>query len=145
MEYLLPITPQPALRVRGNSHYTPAKYRNYQKRLVSAIKACGVEPGDYAGLEITFYVPISKSNKSKNVAGDMHRIKPDEDNLLKAFKDCLEKAGIVSNDKIIGAAFPQKYWCGTKVGYIYFELFTLKEWHSKFGKPPVITKEFETL
>lgn len=55
---------------------------------------------------ITFYrpVPASTSNVKKRqmLAGLIHPIgKPDRSNMLKFVEDCLEGAGIISNDSII--------------------------------------------
>lgn len=147
MECILPITPRPALRARKgtNSVYTPQKYRKYKKALVNLFLQLDIEKKDYAGIYVVFYIPISKTNKKKYLPGQMHRIKPDSDNLLKAVKDAMEKAKIIHNDSQIAVDYPQKYWCGTKDGYIYLKLYTESEWQKEFGAPVTITEDFENL
>lgn len=147
MECILTITPRSALRARkgANSVYTPEEYRKYKKALVKQLLQLEIEQKDYAGIYVVFYIPISKSNKKKYIPGQMHRIKPDSDNLLKAVKDALQDAKIVHNDSQIAVDYPQKYWCGTQYGYIYLKLYTESEWQNEFGAPVTITKDFENL
>lgn len=64
-------------------------------------------------MDITFYMPIPKSAskiKRRQMLNGMiaHITKPDRTNLLKFIEDCLQLAGILSNDSIVVAGEPFK-------------------------------------
>lgn len=57
-------------------------------------------------LDVFFFMPIPKSTskikRNQMLNGVIHHIgKPDRSNLLKFIEDCLQRAGILSNDSII--------------------------------------------
>lgn len=66
-------------------------------------------------LNVIFYMPIpkntSKVRKLQMLNGVIHhRGKPDRTNLLKLIEDCIERAGIISNDSIIVGGHSEKLY-----------------------------------
>jgi Holliday junction resolvase RusA-like endonuclease len=73
-----------------------------------------------------FYMPIPKSTskcrREQMLNGMIHHIgKPDRSNMLKFIEDCLEKAGIISNDSIIIQGNTQKLYGIKPKTLIYLE------------------------
>ena len=74
-------------------------------------------------LDLFFEMPIPKYwSKKKRLAFDVeweqknnvwHYKKPDRSNLVKLYEDCLEKAGVLSNDSLIVKGDSQKYYSPT--------------------------------
>lgn len=66
---------------------------------VRAIELARMIHGCPLRLDATFYIPV----KDRKKWGKPHTANPDEDNLRKAVKDVLEKAGVLQNDsRIVG-------------------------------------------
>lgn len=78
------------------------RYWEYKDKL----RASGVKIGD--SIDITFYIPMPKSwspKKKKNHYLEPHKQKPDIDNLLKAFMDC-----ILDEDESVFIVKAMKLW-----------------------------------
>lgn len=85
------------------------KYWAFKEELNILVKQKRYSIGD--DLNIVFRIPMldSWSQKKKNkMAGEYHQQKPDIDNLLKAFTDCL-----MTDDSKIYKVIVEKYWATT--------------------------------
>jgi Holliday junction resolvase RusA-like endonuclease len=61
--------------------------------------------------DIDFFIPMPKSwshKKKAEMSGKPHQVKPDVDNFLKAFMDCL-----CEDDSYIWDVHPRKFWAAT--------------------------------
>lgn len=84
------------------------KYRNLKDQLLSLM---GPYPADPHIVSAEFYLPMPKSwpkRKKEFMAGQMHRQKPDLDNLMKFLGDSL-----FPDDSRIAAGTYAKYWAET--------------------------------
>tara|TARA_Y100001972_G_scaffold38418_1_gene47310 strand:- start:1295 stop:1666 length:372 start_codon:yes stop_codon:yes gene_type:complete len=91
------------------------RYWKYKKMLEQQAKEQNYTPGDT--LDIEFHIPCPKSWSSKKVAmhaGEPHQQKPDIDNLLKAFLDCL-----LDEDKKVHTVKATKKWMVGGEGSIF--------------------------
>ena len=84
------------------------KYWAYKDALVEQARAMNysIDPGESI---VLFHVPMAKSwskKKKLEMHGTIHENKPDVDNLLKGFMDCLCPDG----DQAIYAILPIKVW-----------------------------------
>ncbi len=82
------------------------RYWEYKDMLRRQAKEQSYTPGYQ--LDIDFYIPCPKSWSKKKVAqhaGKPHQQKPDIDNLLKAFMDCL-----LDEDKKVHTVRARKIW-----------------------------------
>lgn len=125
MIYTLNITPQtsPRPRVTRFATYMPAKYVEYKKSLISAIKETGIPFGDYEELHITCFFPYPKATPKKNrIEGTKHKKKPDADNILKGIKDAITQALIIKDDNQISDCVIRKRYTVEPEGRIVFEL-----------------------
>ena len=90
------------------------RYWRYKDELRRQAEAHGYTPG--YELHIEFYIPCPKSWSKKKVAemaGKPHQQKPDIDNLLKGFMDCL-----LDEDKKVWNIRASKYWMTGGIGTI---------------------------
>lgn len=105
--YYFDVTPVPAPRMTKSdkwktnpNHKDPlkrqracvAEYFSYRDRLRFKAKAIGYEIAEQ--LEIVFFVPMPQSwseKKKARMTGHACRVKPDNDNYLKAFRDALSQ------------------------------------------------------
>jgi Holliday junction resolvase RusA-like endonuclease len=124
--------------------FTPQEYRKYQESLHWLVKSLNLTPGDYAHLEVIFFIP-GKEN------GILKRTRPDTDNYTKAIKDIFEKAkvlkrlkadkkGYTSDDSMIASEHALKITIDDPIGGIYFMLMTEQEYFAKYGNPADIFK-----
>ena len=69
-------------------------------------------PLDDKPLRVTyrFYFPIPKAQAKKIKSGEHYTKRPDTDNLQKCYNDCLQLAGIISDDKFIVSTCAIKYY-----------------------------------
>ena len=82
------------------------RYWAYKDRLKAIAKEIDYTVGDVLEIEFIIQIPKSYSNKkTAALAGEPHQIKPDLDNLVKAFIDCL-----TDDDKHIYKIKASKYW-----------------------------------
>lgn len=111
---LLNIIPQPALRPRvtRKGTYNIPKYANYKKALSILLKAKHKSIfKNSIKLKIVFYMPIPKMSKVKTLEKENqpHLVKPDLDNLIKAFCDSANEI-IYIDDKLICEIEAKKYY-----------------------------------
>jgi Holliday junction resolvase RusA-like endonuclease len=99
-------TPWAAPRRNGNTYYNPkSKEKAYaiwqlKAKFNHEQLSCPIRA------DFTFYFPVPKSaskiKRMQMLNGLIHHIgKPDRSNCLKFMEDCLQEAGIISNDSII--------------------------------------------
>lgn len=101
-----------------------ANYMSYKSQLQELSRQIGLNLSGRIDL-IQFYIPIPPSIKGKKRAariGQPHLLKPDVDNLLKAFMDSLEK-----EDSHVWSVSVDKIWVNTKTGYINVFIFNEEE------------------
>lgn len=82
------------------------RYWVYKDELVMLARTLDYEPANI--LNIIFYLPMPQSwsqKKKDKMRGKPHQQKPDTDNLMKAFKDCLMK-----KDETIYDERSRKFW-----------------------------------
>lgn len=77
-------------------------------------------------LHVTFYMPIPKNTsgvrRRQMLNGVIHHIaKPDRTNLLKFVEDCLEEAGVFTNDSVVVGGEPRKIYGETPKTIIRIE------------------------
>ena len=89
------------------------RYRDFCDQVVYQAEGWDIPKSD---LRIVFYVEAPKTKQER--AGDPHHLKPDVDNLLKAFFDALE-----DEDKYIYDVWASAYWC--KMGNGHIDVYTL--------------------
>lgn len=95
------------------------KYNRYKTALRYEAQSKRFEMPEY-GAHITFYIPVPQSwrpNKKKIHHLQPHQQKPDNDNLVKAFKD-----SVLKEDKAIWDYRITKRWINSNEGYIEIEL-----------------------
>lgn len=108
-------TPWAAPQRRGEVYFNP-KHQEKEQAIWQLRSQFNHEPlSGPLDLSATFYMPIPESTssirKKQMLNGIMHHIKkPDRSNLLKFVEDCLEKAGIISNDSIIVSGQTRKLY-----------------------------------
>jgi Holliday junction resolvase RusA-like endonuclease len=142
----IPIKPRQADRARrgrGNSMYTPEKYRRYQEDFLKLLGGVNKVPlGDYCHLSVICFIPYPKSTpQKKRINGALKRSVPDTDNYTKAVKDILKKHGAVSDDAIIASNEAVKVWIDDPIGGVYFKLLTVEEFYAEFGNPMDLFKQ----
>lgn len=125
MKYKLDIdaipTPRPRLGKFGT--YNPAHYTKYKKSLVILLKSLNIPKEDYSYVKVFFHFPYPSSTPKKNRIDEAPmRYKYDIDNLLKAFFDALQDAGIVEDDRKIAGVYAEKFFTIHQKGCIEFEL-----------------------
>jgi len=103
----IPVTPVPKPRMTKSDKWKkrPAttRYWEFKDELLSHVKG-NLEPV----FQVTFYIPMPKSwtNKMRTEKnGTPHKQKPDVDNFLKAFMDCL-----CDDDSYIYDVRARKFW-----------------------------------
>tara|TARA_R100000406_G_scaffold95172_2_gene88741 strand:- start:582 stop:953 length:372 start_codon:yes stop_codon:yes gene_type:complete len=82
------------------------RYWRYKDELIRQAKDKNYKPGNT--LDIEFCIPMPKSwslKKKAEYAGEPHQNKPDLDNLLKGFLDCL-----MDEDKMVHTINARKTW-----------------------------------
>lgn len=109
--------PEAQLRAPGLKRKTRlVKYNNYKNDLVDeAIEHNFSIPND--PFHVIFFIPFNKTaRKHFRLDNNMrpHRVKPDVDNLYKAFSDALKK----DKDQVIWDARMTKVWIDHPTGYI---------------------------
>lgn len=93
------------------------RYFKFKDELRYEAKKNGFQPSDQMAL--TFYIPVSQSwskKKKEEMNGQPHRLKPDLDNLDKAFKDAL-----IPEDCTIWHGVQKKFWTTDETGWITAE------------------------
>lgn len=63
---------------------------------------------------------LFKNNRSHD-NGEYKITKPDTDNLLKLFKDCMAKLGFFKNDAHVSSELTEKFWANTPGIYVRVE------------------------
>lgn len=112
---ILNIVPVPCPRprvTRGGSAYYPKRYRDFKRDCIALLRV------NYPDLKINkmivlidyvFVLPRPKYMQRGYIDGLIpHQKRPDLDNLLKSINDCIESAGIISNDCIISDSASRK-------------------------------------
>lgn len=92
------------------------KYNNYKNDLVDEAIDCNFAIPDES-FHVIFFMPFNKTaRKHFRLDNNMrpHRVKPDVDNLYKAFSDALKK----DRDQVIWDARMTKVWIDHPTGYI---------------------------
>ena len=104
------ITPVPKPRMVRSDRWRHRtcidRYWVYKDELNYIARAEDYQPGDT--LDIIFYLPMPDSwskKKKEKMIGKPHQQKPDTDNLMKAFKDCLMK-----KDETVYDERSRKFW-----------------------------------
>ena len=83
------------------------RYWAYKDNLKKLSKELNYRPGETLSLTFIIAMPKSWSNKKKEALnGKAHKQKPDLDNLIKAFKDCL----MVEDSHVHTYPFMRKIW-----------------------------------
>jgi Holliday junction resolvase RusA-like endonuclease len=114
-------TPRPRLSKFGA--YNPAAYTKYQKELITLLQQSGIPPSDYSYVEIKFYFPYADSEpQKKRVDNAPMRKKFDIDNLSKGIMDCLTKANIIIDDRLLSGLYAEKIYTTEKKGWIIIYL-----------------------
>ena len=119
--YIIDIDPKPYVRPRVNtitrSAYNTKDYKDYKTTLTWLIAQKKIPKSIYGELQISFYL---KRPKSKSKVLQNHQVKPDLDNLIKAFMDALENSGVIKNDSNFHSIIAMKRY--GEVPKIEFEL-----------------------
>lgn len=105
IEHVIMFHPKAAPRPRFTKFgrpYNPKEYTDWKKDLATILE--NLEPKENVILDIEFHFVSQKA-----VWGP-HTIKPDGDNLLKAFQDALQLAGFVSDDCRLWDVRVRKYY-----------------------------------
>ena len=101
------IEPVPAPRMtradRWKGRECVTRYFAYKTELKLKCNKAGYRLTDQ--LSIKFYLPIPKSSSNKVKEGDKHQVKPDLDNLVKAFMDAFSV-----NDSFVYSIKAEKYY-----------------------------------
>ena len=114
IDFIIPLVPVPCPRprvTRGGVTYYPKRYRDYKRDCTLCIKnnIPSLVISEVKLLECLFVLPRPKY-MSRGYSPNLipHTKRPDLDNLLKTLNDCLEGAGILSNDCIISDIIASK-------------------------------------
>lgn len=101
LSFILDITPMGAVRTTQKGQYVSTTYKKYkdwkytlQLLWLSEIRKLGLIPDNikFSVIKsIDFYMPIPSGKKYLDRLGKPHTMKPDIDNMLKAFMDALMK------------------------------------------------------
>lgn len=104
------IEPIPKVRMtrgdRWKQRSCVIRYWQYKAELEDLARSSGYVMGDT--LNLRFYLSMPKSwskRKRLEMNGKPHQVKPDTDNLLKAFQDCLS-----NEDSNVWKIQAEKYW-----------------------------------
>lgn len=103
--------PRMTQRDRWKVREVTTRYWQYKDRLNELALQLNFDPQTMLTnyYHMTFYLPMPKSwseTKRKELNGQLHRQKPDKDNLEKGFLDCLCK-----NDEFVADSRVTKRWC----------------------------------
>ena len=104
-EHVIMFHPKAAPRPRFTRYgkpYNPKEYTDWKKDLAAILGE--LDPQENCQLDIEFHFV------SKKAIWGPHTIKPDGDNLLKAFQDALQLAGFVSDDCRLWDVRVRKYY-----------------------------------
>jgi Holliday junction resolvase RusA-like endonuclease len=104
-EHVIMFHPKAAPRPRFTRYgkpYNPKEYTDWKKDLAEILGE--LDPQENCQLDIEFHFV------SKKAVWGPHTIKPDGDNLLKAFQDALQLAGFVSDDCRLWDVRVRKYY-----------------------------------
>lgn len=108
--------PKDKLRKDGlNRRNRIEKYNNYKVSLLAIAKQIRFYPVEQ-GMHITFFLPVPKSLRTPQklkLHMQLHRKRPDVDNILKGFLD-----GLLVEDNFIGDVRVTKRWVNQERGYI---------------------------
>lgn len=123
-EFEIPMDPFSAPRISRRDAWkpTPAVSRYYGNRDLFRMEANKLGLSELPpAMGFIFHIPVSKSwNKGKKEAhiGQMHQLKPDLDNVIKAVLDCITY-GRAKDDAHLGTIiFAQKLWTYESKGKI---------------------------
>ena len=113
---------QPVAKARARStaagiHYTPAKTRNYERRVAAHCKMAmeGKEMiNGPACIEITLYMPIpaswTRAKREQAASGEIpHTKKPDIDNCVKSIKDALNGIAWRDDSQVVSISARKHY------------------------------------
>jgi len=108
--------PKDKLRKDGlNRRNRIEKYNKYKVAVLAIAKQMRFSPAEQ-GMHITFYLPVPKSLRTPQkikLHMQLHRKRPDVDNMLKGFLD-----GLLVEDNFIGDVRVTKRWVNQETGYI---------------------------
>lgn len=126
-----------ARSTRNGRHYTPGKTKSWE-RMASLI----MRNAYYYGVPIEndtllLVVDAVKSRrKTDKVKGRFLRmVKPDNDNVIKAVADALEKSGVIKNDAIISQVISTSWHCAQDDSpHVAVQLWRIKQDRTLCGK-----------
>lgn len=112
-----PVAKGRARSTKSGQHYTPARTRQYERRIAVAARDAMRERDLFAGaveLEVVLLMPIPQSwPKPKRVLAEYGRIehvsKPDVDNCVKAVKDGCNGAVWVDDSQVVMLTARKRY------------------------------------
>jgi Holliday junction resolvase RusA-like endonuclease len=112
MAYHFNISPKPAPRMTGKTKYARTakganvrKYLTWKQDIKLQANKMGYKLAEDGVLVIRFYIKVPKCGKDR--IGKHHTLKPDIDNLVKAFMD----ATAVDDDSFVHTVIATKFWC----------------------------------
>ena len=105
--YDFPVHPMACPRPRCTKFgrpYMPKKYMDWKNELVKMMedKQHGLNHPIKMKLDFIFF--------SENKPWGPHHLKPDVDNLVKAFMDAAQDGGMLADDSVVFSIFANKYW-----------------------------------
>lgn len=113
---------RPRLGKYGNA-YNPVKYGKYREYISFLIKNLNLPKKDYILLKINFFYAYPASTPQKKRLNLRPCVKNyDLDNLVKAFMDALQDAGVIKDDRTICGINSMKLYTIEKKGWIEFEI-----------------------
>lgn len=133
VDFIVEGKPVPKGRPRHATHngrtweYTPKTTLDYERKVREAFleQNQSVHKDACIGIRIIFYMPIPKGTSKKQVqkmSGDMHRKKPDLDNLIKSVLDGLNGVAY-TDDSLLGKVEASKVYCPPHIEpYAYITL-----------------------